>query len=129
MAVSPEAAAPETFDHSSKIAAVMGEARQAAAAAYSAFADTAEKTTEGHIAAPRGGGYVYAVRPSFAFRTQMMDAGEMEGSLSGRWNVGRFQDVVNDPSITAAEITCTAALQVLRKHFPDETFYATSFPT
>jgi hypothetical protein len=112
-----------------KIAAVMAEARRSAADAFATFAASAEKTADGRIAAPPGGAYVYASRPSYAFRTIMMEAGEMEDSLSGRWNVGRFQDVVEDRSITAAEVACEAGVRVLREHFPDETFSSTSFLT
>lgn len=112
-----------------KIDTVMAEAREAAIAAVAAYLETATKTPEGRNAGPPGAAYVYAVRPSYAFRTQMMDAGQMESSLSGRWNIGRFQDVVDDRSITAAEVACQAALEVLRKDFPGETFKSTSFLT
>lgn len=66
-------------------------------------------------------------RPSYAFRKAMVDAGFMRSSFDARWDIGQFQNVVTDQSVTAAECACKAAADVLKRHFPDEPIYHTSY--
>lgn len=110
-----------------KIHVAMKEAEDAAIKAFEAFATSAKRSADGHIADSCGGAYLYCVKPSYHFRVAMIEAGAMERSFGGRWDVGQFQHVVNDQSVTGADIACKAALTVLQKHFPDESLSSTSY--
>lgn len=105
----------------------IGEARDAAEEAFNNFAKTAQRTKDGFIADTCGGAYVYACKPSYAFRVAMLSAGAIEKGSGGKWQIGRFQSVGNEQSVTAAEVACKAALRVLVARFPDETLYMNSY--
>lgn len=113
--------------YKAKAEIAIAEAQAAAEAAFKAFAATANRTNDGHIADACGGAFVYARKPSYAFRTTLQALGEMTDGFQGRWSVSRFTHCVSDQSITASEVAARAALNVMKAHFPEEDLHMSSY--
>lgn len=107
---------------------VVQDAHAAADAASTAFAATAKRSPEGHIADACGGAMIKVFKPTYRFREALKSLGLTDGSYGGGWTIRGTWTAVADQSVTLEEKGAQAACEVFRKAFADDgEFYASSY--
>ena len=103
------------------VRAALDEAHREASAAFSEFVTKAKRTSEGHIADVCGGAWVALIKPSYKLRTALQGLGQIEsGPRPGLWSVSTFPKQVTEQSVTAQEIACKSACEVLNRRLGGE---------
>jgi hypothetical protein len=127
MATLKEAKAAKAAKDLAEAKAALDEAHAAATKAFLDFKKTAKIAKEGYIIDSCGYADVVVYKPSYRLRTTLKALGEIEKSHGGAWSVSNFTKSVKEQSITANEVACQAACEVLKRRFPGEgEFFATS---
>ena len=119
--------AAKAASDNAEVRAALDEAHAAATQAFLDFKKTAKIAPEGHIIDACGFADVVVFKPSYRLRATLKALGEIEQGYKGAWSVSHFTRNVTEQSITAHEVACRAASEVLRRRFPGEgEFFATS---
>ncbi|MER9064123.1 hypothetical protein [Mesorhizobium sp. M0500] len=119
----------EAAKFEARVKSVLVDAHAAAKAAYEDFANTADRTPEGHIKDSCGGGYVVVYKPSYRLRTTLKKMNEIIQGYGGGWHVSHFTKEVHSQSVTAGVKAAEAAREILHREFglTDGEFYTESY--
>lgn len=104
------------------------DAHAAAQAAFAAYATTARRHADGHLAEPFGFGRVIGYKLQPTLRNILKETNELRPGHRGGWIVSNFQTHALENGIKALDVTCEAACKVLHErlsrygHFFAETF-------
>lgn len=112
-----------------KVSAALIKAHEAAGIAAAEFARNCSANDHGPIRDTCGEANLFVRKPGYALREALKHLGQIDKWSSGDWCMGNFyQDVpdVGRQSITAHELACKKACEVLRRHFPDAEFFVRS---
>lgn len=112
--------AAEKAEFQQKVAATLERAHAAADAAYDAFARSARRNESGLIVDTFGWAHVIMYTPSRRLQNTLKALGETERTFTGMWYVSRFPREADTQSITAYEVACKAACEVLRQELAGE---------
>ncbi|KAB7783932.1 hypothetical protein [Methylorubrum populi] len=103
-----------------KVAAALERAHAAAEAAYDVFARSARRNESGLIVDTFGWADVIMYTPSRRLQDALKALGETQRTQSGMWYVSRFPREADTQSITAYEVACRAACEVLARELAGE---------
>ena len=103
-----------------RVEAALERAHAAAEGAYEAFARTAQRNDYGLIIDSCGWAHVIMFNPSRRLQDALKALGETERTFNGTWYVSRFPREADTQSVTAYEVACRAACEVLKQELADE---------
>jgi hypothetical protein len=110
-----------------RLKAAIDEAHAAGMAAVKDFVERTWMAKDGVIYDASGCAFVKVRTPSYQFREALKRLNPKAHGLYGAWTVLGFgRQMPREQSITAHEIACKAALNILSAHFPTEEFLVDS---
>lgn len=110
-----------------KLRDVLAQADASAAAAVTEKTKNWRRNPNGMLADTCGWAYIQVYKPGYRFREALKALNAKARWSGGYWSIPGPSDTGAGQSISASEIACKAACEVLRQHLPEEEFSVSSY--